>query len=127
MSTNTEQPARLRAVRGATTVERDDGDLIVAATAELLSEMLRANELRPDDVVSLLFTATQDLSAEFPAVGARSLGLAHVPLLCATEIPVPGSVPRCIRVLMHAYTPVAPHELRHIYRGDARSLRSDLA
>ncbi|MFN2525981.1 MAG: chorismate mutase, partial [Actinomycetota bacterium] len=80
-----------------------------------------------DDVVSLLFTATPDLRAEFPAVAARRLGIAHVPLLCAREIDVPGAVPRCVRVLMHLYTSLGAAELRHIYRGEARGLRSDLA
>ncbi len=124
---STESNARMRAVRGATTVAADERELIVAATAELLQAMLEANDLDPDDVVSLLFTSTRDLSAEFPAVGARALGLAHVPLLCGTEIDVPGSVARCIRVLMHAYTSRGPRELRHIYQGGARALRSDLA
>jgi chorismate mutase len=116
----------MRALRGATTVAGDDGEQIVAATKELLGAMLERNGVAPEDIVSVVFTATPDLTAEFPAVAARSLGLADVPLLCAAEMAVPGALPRCIRVLLHFNSTVAPGELRHVYLRDARSLRQDL-
>lgn len=117
---------RLRALRGATTVAADEPEGITAATAELLEQMMERNEIEPDDIVSLVFTTTPDLVSCFPAVAARQLGLAEVPLLCAQEIPVPGAVPRCIRVLMHLYTKRDYASLRHVYLGEAKSLRADL-
>jgi chorismate mutase len=128
MSTN--PPAggsRVRALRGATTTTANERSAIVEATSELLEELLAANEVAADDLVSVIFTSTPDLDAEFPAAAARALGLAHVPLLCATEIGVPGAPPRCIRVLVHLYTDRDYASLRHVYRGDARGLRTDLA
>ena len=118
--------ARVRALRGATTVDRDDGPAIVDATVELLGRMLEANGATPEDLISIVFTATDDLRGEFPAVAARKLGLAHVPLLCARELEVDGALPRCVRVLMHLYTDRDYASLRHVYLGDARSLRTDL-
>jgi chorismate mutase len=117
---------RVRALRGATTVAHDDGPAIVEATAHLLREMMERNGIEADDLVSVIFTATPDLSSEFPAVAARRLGISHTPLLCATEIDVGGAVARCIRVLMHLYTTKTPSELRHVYLGEARDLRADL-
>ncbi len=117
---------RVRALRGATTVAADDGAAIVEATAELLQEMLERNGVDPEDLISLVFTATPDLTAEFPAAAARRIGISDVPLLCASEIPVPGSVKRCIRVLMHLYTGRDYVSLRHVYLGEARQLRADL-
>ena len=117
---------RVRALRGATTVERDHADAIVAATEELLEAMLERNSVAPEDLISLVFTSTFDLTAEFPAAAARRLGIDHIPLLCAREIEVPGSVPRCIRVLMHLYTERDYGTLRHVYLREARKLRSDL-
>jgi chorismate mutase len=90
-----------------------------------MREIMKRNELRPDDVVSCIFTLTEDLDAEFPAVAARNLGFDHVPLLCAREIPVPDALPRVIRVLMHYYAD-DEHQTKHVYLGDARRLRSDL-
>ena len=116
----------LRALRGATTVERDDGGEIVAATAELLRAMLDRNRVDRSDLVSVIFTATPDLSAEFPALAARRLNLDDVPLMCAQEINVPHAVAKCIRVLMHLYTELAPTELEHVYLNQARALRRDL-
>lgn len=116
----------VRALRGATTVARDSSDAIVDATAELLRELLARNELVPDDLISLVFTATPDLTAEFPAVAARGLGISDVALLSAQEIAVPGSLPRCIRVLAHCYSTRPRADLRHVYLGDARELRTDL-
>ena len=122
---STDRYSRLRALRGATTVDRDDPTAIVDAATELLSEMLSRNDVVGEDIVSLLFTATPDLTSEFPAVAARRLGLADVALLCAAEIAVPGAVPRCIRVLLHLYTDRTPGELRHVYLREARALRTD--
>ena len=117
---------QLRAVRGATTVGTNDAGAIVDATVELLEQMLERNGAASEDLVSLVFTATTDLTAEFPAVAARKLGLAEVPLLCAQEIDVPGALPRCIRVLMHLYSERDYGSLRHVYLGEAQSLRTDL-
>src|SRR5690606_26222439 len=98
---------------------------IVEATRELTQAVMSANELEPDDIVSIIFTATPDLSAEFPAVGARAVGLIHTPLICAQEIPVPGSQSRCIRMLLHAYMP-AERTPKPVCLRDAGSLRPDL-
>lgn len=123
---STSGPPRLRALRGAVTVERDEPEQVQEATIELLSEMFSRNDIAVDDIVSVLFTATPDVSSAFPAVAARRLGLSDVPLLCAAEIAVPGALPRCIRVLLHLYTDRAAGELRHVYLRDARALRADL-
>jgi chorismate mutase len=119
------QTARLHALRGATSVGRNDADSILSATRELLSELMRRNELGPDQMVSCIFSATGDLDAEFPAVAARDLGLNRVPLLCAREIDVPGSLERVIRVLLHYYADDG-HRAQHVYLGEARKLRTDL-
>ncbi|HZK50578.1 MAG TPA: chorismate mutase [Actinomycetota bacterium] len=117
---------RLRALRGATTATADEGRAIVDATERLLAEMIGRNGIATEDLVSMIFTTTSDLSAEFPAAAARALGLSSVPLLCAREIDVPGSVPRCIRVLMHLYTTRGDETLRHVYLEGAEQLRTDL-
>lgn len=116
----------VRALRGATTVERDDAQVIIEATRELLEEMLVRNEVATDDLISLVFTATPDLVSDFPAAAARAIGISDVPLLCAREIAVDGALPRCIRVLMHLHTTRSRGELRHVYLNGATSLRSDL-
>jgi chorismate mutase len=116
---------RLFALRGATTVDVNDADAILSATELLLREIMSRNDLVPEDVVSCIFTLTEDLDAEFPAVAARRIGFDRVPLLCAREVPVPGSLPRVIRILMHYYADES-HETRHVYLGEARRLRSDL-
>jgi chorismate mutase len=116
---------RLFALRGANSVESNRAEQILAATGELMSELMDRNDLEPEAMVSCIFTVTDDLNAEFPAVAARRLGLHSVPLLCAREVPVPGSLPRVIRVLVHYYAP-DDHTPRHVYMGDARSLRTDL-
>jgi chorismate mutase len=116
---------RLFALRGATTVDKNDGQAILGATEWLLREIMKRNDLVPDDVVSCIFTLTDDLDAEFPAVAARNIGFAQVPLLCAREVAVPGSLPMVIRILMHYYAP-DPHRPQHVYLGEARRLRSDL-
>jgi chorismate mutase len=127
MSTIDREPETcLRALRGATTAAADDSPAIVAATAELLTTMLARNAVAHDDLVSLVFTTTPDLRAEFPAAAARQIGIADIPLLCAQEIDVPGAVPMCIRVLIHLYTTRDYASLRHVYLGGARQLRTDL-
>lgn len=116
----------VRAVRGATQVDNDDRDEILDASAELVAEILYRNELSPDDVISMLFTATPDLTAEFPAYAARKMGLTDVPLLCATEIAVPGAMPRVLRVMAHVQTERARADVRHVYLRGAAALRTDL-
>jgi chorismate mutase len=116
---------RLFAVRGAIQVEANEPDAIRSASAELMGELVARNGLEPDRMVSCLFTCTEDLDAEFPAVAARQLGLESVPLLCAREIDVPGAMPRVIRVMVHYYAP-AGHRPTHTYLGEAQSLRADL-
>jgi chorismate mutase len=116
---------RLFALRGASGVSANDADAILAATDELMRELMMRNQLAADAMVSCIFTLTEDLDAEFPAVAARRLGLDRVPLLCAREVPVPGSMPRVIRVLVHYYAP-EDHQPRHVYLGAARALRADL-
>jgi chorismate mutase len=116
---------RLWAVRGAVKVECNDQDAILAATEELLLELMKRNDLAPERMVSCLFTATDDLDAEFPAVAARQLGLESVPLLCSREIDVVGSMPSVIRVMAHYYAP-RDHEPAHTYLGEAQKLRADL-
>lgn len=116
---------RLFAVRGATQVEANEAEAILSATEELMRELIERNGMEPADMVSCLFTTTDDLDAEFPAVAARNLGLDSVPLLCCREIPVPGSMPRVIRVMLHFYAPES-HEPAHAYIGEAQNLRADL-
>jgi chorismate mutase len=116
---------RLFAVRGAVQAEANRADAILAATTELMKELLERNRLAAPQIVSCLFTTTEDLDAEFPAVAARRLGLDQVPLLCCREIPVPDSMQRVIRVLVHFYAP-AGHEPAHCYLGETQRLRSDL-
>src|SRR5919199_4832456 len=116
---------RLHALRGATTVHANEADAILDATDTLMRAVLDRNELTAEDLVSCIFTLTEDLDAEFPAVAARRMGLSTVPLLCAREIPVPGSLPRVIRVLIHAYAADGA-EPQHVYLGEARVLRLDL-
>jgi len=115
----------LFALRGANSVERNEAQPILDATTQLMEEILRRNELEPGDAISCVFTATHDLDAEFPAVAARAVGFDRVPLLCAQEIPVPGSMPRVIRVLLHYRAPEG-HEPEHVYLGETRALRADL-
>ncbi|MDQ3741901.1 MAG: chorismate mutase [Actinomycetota bacterium] len=116
---------RLFALRGASTVDRNDPQAILGATEWLLREIMKRNDLITEDVVSCIFTLTDDLDAEFPAVAARNIGFERVPLLCAREVAVPGALPMVIRVLMHYYAPDA-HRTQHVYLGDARTLREDL-
>ena len=117
----------IRGIRGAITVAEDIPDLILQATRELLETMIEANcEMKSEDVASVLFTVTDDLRSTFPAQGAREMGWGIVPMLCAREIPVPGSLPRVIRVLLHWNTEVPQSEITHVYLRDAVKLRPDL-
>jgi chorismate mutase len=116
---------RLFALRGATTVSENESAAILSATDALMREVLERNDLTPADVVSCVFTLTDDLDAQFPAVAAREMGFSAVPLLCAREVNVPGSLQRVIRLLMHYYAP-EDHVSRHVYLEDARSLRLDI-
>jgi chorismate mutase len=115
---------RLRALRGATTAEANESAAILEATEELVRTLMERNSLAPDDLVSAIFTCTDDLNAQFPAVAARQMGLSRVPLLCAQEIDVPGALPRVIRLLLHCYSVSDP---QHVYLRDAASLRTDLS
>lgn len=117
----------IRGIRGATTVSADQPDLILQATRELLEVILEENEgMRPDEVASAIFTVTDDLISTFPAQAARQMGWELVPMLCAREIPVPESLPRVIRVLVHWNTAIPQSEIKHIYLRDAVKLRPDL-
>ena len=116
---------RLFALRGAISVESNTSESILGATETLMRELMARNELAADQLVSCIFTLTEDLDAEFPAVAARGIGLNRVPLMCAREVSVPGSLPRVIRTLVHYYASEA-HEPRHVYLGEARALRADL-
>ena len=117
----------VRGIRGATTVDVDEPGLVLSATGELLAAILSANQLEDfDAIVSAIFTTTSDLNSAFPAEAARELGMHQVPLLCASEIPVPESMPRCIRVLLHVNTSKAQSEIVHVYLRDAQRLRPDV-
>jgi chorismate mutase len=116
---------RLFALRGATSVSHNDSQHILAATRELMGEILERNALDPADVVSCLFTVTGDLNADFPAKAAREIGFDSVPLLCAQEIDVPGAMRSVLRVMVHYHAPEG-HEPAHVYLGDAQRLRADL-
>jgi chorismate mutase len=116
---------KLRALRGAITVDENDAEAILSATEELVHEVIERNGIASEDMVSCIFTCTADLNAEFPAVAARNLGLSGVPLLCARELDVPGSLPRVIRLLLHCYCD-PDTEPSHVYLRDAVSLRRDL-
>jgi chorismate mutase len=116
---------RLFALRGANSVESNTRESILGATEVLMRELMGRNELEAEQLVSCIFTVTEDLDAEFPAVAARNIGLNKVPLMCAREVPVPGSLPKVIRILVHYYAP-ADHQPRHVYLGESRALRADL-
>lgn len=116
-----------RGIRGATTVERNTKEEIFAATRELLETLVQRNELNTEDIASAIFTLTADLDAEFPALAARSLGWVEVPLLCTREIPVPGSLGMCIRVLLHVNTERRQSEMQHVYQRKAVALRPDVS
>ncbi len=116
---------RLFALRGATSIADNTAPAILAGTRTLVQEIMTRNDLRPEQMVSCVFSATTDLNAQFPAVAARDLGLNQVPLLCTQEIEVPGALPRVIRILLHYYA-ANGHAPQHVYLGEARTLRADL-
>ncbi len=119
-------PPALRAVRGATTVEADTPEQITTRVTALLGAILERNGLAEDDIVSILFTATDDIVSMFPATAARTMGLGAVPLICARELAVVGAVPRCLRVMLHVTTERPRDEIRHVYLEGAQGLRDDL-
>ena len=116
----------LRGLRGATTVEADTVAQVTARSQELLRAIMERNELVEDDIVSIVFTATPDVTSMFPATAIREIGFGAVPLLCAAEIEVPGSMPHCIRVLLHVYTARSREDMHHVYLHGAQGLRDDL-
>lgn len=115
------------AIRGAVQVAADERAAILEGTTELVSAVMSRNDLVPDDVISVLFTVTPDLTTEFPALAARKIGFQDVPLLCATEIPVPGALPRVVRLMMHVDTDRPRREVQHVYLRGAAALRLDIA
>jgi len=116
----------VRAIRGAIQVDADTREDVLEGSAELVTAVLERNQLSADDIISILFTATPDLTAEFPAYAARLLGLTDVPLMCASEIAVPGAMPRVLRLLAHFETDLGRADVRHFYLRGAAALRSDL-
>lgn len=118
---------KTRAVRGATTVENNTAENIGSATLELLKNILESNNIEEDDIVSVIFTLSPDLNADFPAKAARiHLGWDKTPMVCAMEVPVPGSLEKCIRVMITFYTTLSKNEVKHVYLGQAQALRPDL-
>ncbi|MCH2210624.1 MAG: chorismate mutase [Fuerstiella sp.] len=129
MTLKPEQEKRMavRGIRGATSVTKDDPELIREATQELIEQILKRNRIEDyDHVISAIFTTTEDLRSTFPAEAARHIGMTLVPLLCAQEIPVQGSMPRCIRVLLHVNTERSTAEIEHVYLREAQKLRPDM-
>jgi chorismate mutase len=116
----------VRAVRGATTVDADNAEAITERVVALLGQILERNRLDEDDIISILFTATEDIVSTFPATAARSMGLGAVPLICARELSITGSVPRCIRVMLHVTTDLPRDQIHHVYLEGAQGLRDDL-
>ncbi len=116
-----------RGVRGATTADANTSEAILKATRELLALMIHLNDIQPEDVASAIFTTTRDLDAEFPALAARQLGWLNIALLCSYELSIPGSLQRCVRVLLHWNTEKTPDEIVHVYIKGAACLRPDLS
>jgi chorismate mutase len=114
------------ALRGATTFDRDETEHVSDRVVELVEAVLERNTVDHDDIISIIFTATEDLTCTFPATAARRMGLGDVPLICARELSIEGGMPRCIRVLLHINTDRSRSEMRHVYLHDARALRDDL-
>ena len=119
-------PTAVRALRGATTVEVDDKDHLFERVIALLEALFERNGIHHDDLISVLFTATDDIHSAFPALAARKFGLGDVPLMCARELDIDGGTPRCVRVMIHLSTDKARDELHHVYLEGARGLRDDL-
>ncbi len=116
----------VRGLRGATTLEADTVEQVTERSQELMRQIMARNDLCEDDIVSVLFTATADVNSAFPATAIREIGFGAVPLLCAAEIAVPGSMPLCIRVLLHVHTTKTKEEIHHVYLHGAQGLRDDL-
>lgn len=116
----------VRAVRGAVQIDKDERQSLLDGSAELVREVLRRNDLTSDDLISIIFTATPDLTSEFPAYAARQIGITDVPLLCARELDVGSAMPRVVRLLAHVETTRSRDQLRHVYLGGAAALRTDL-
>ena len=119
-------PPAVRALRGATTLDADTTEQMEERVQTLLREMIERNAVHHDDIISIVFTATDDLHAMFPATAGRALGLGDLPLLCARELNIAGATPRCVRVLMHLSTERVPHDLRHVYLENAQGLNDEL-
>jgi len=119
-------PPVVRALRGATTLDADTTEQMEQRVQTLLGEMIERNAVHHDDIISIVFTATDDLHSMFPATAARALGLGDLPLLCARELDVEGATPRCVRILMHLNTERVPHDLRHVYLEKAQGLNDEL-
>ena len=117
----------VRAIRGAVQIDSDERDAILEGTAELVSEVMSRNDLTTGDVISVLFTSTPDLTAEFPALAARKIGFHDVALICASEIAVPGAMPRVVRLLAHVETDRPRSAIQHVYLRGAAALRLDIA
>jgi chorismate mutase len=117
----------VRAVRGAVQVEANERAAILEGTADLVTEVMSRNNLSTDQVISVIFSATADLDAEFPALAARKLGFQEVPLLCCSEIPVPAAMPRVVRLMMHVETELSRPQIQHVYLRGAAALRLDIA
>lgn len=117
---------RVRALRGATTLDRDERHHLIERTQELIAAMFERNDIASDDLISIVFTATDDIRSAFPAEAAREAGITQVPLMCARELDINGATPRCIRLLVHTYTQRSVEGLRHVYLHGARQLRTDL-
>lgn len=117
----------VRAIRGATQLDEDEREHLLASVDELIRAVLEQNSLVKDDLISMLFTATPDLHSEFPALAARELGIGDVPLICAQELQIEGAMPRVIRVMLHVDTELTKAEVRHVYLRGAAALRRDLA
>ncbi|MGP0111037.1 MAG: chorismate mutase [Acidimicrobiales bacterium] len=119
-------PLSVRAIRGATTVDDDTPEYITERVVALLARIMKRNGLVEEDIISILFTATEDIVSAFPATAARSMGLGAVPLICARELSIVGSVPRCIRLMMHVSTEHSREDIHHVYLEGAQGLRDDL-
>jgi chorismate mutase len=117
---------RVRALRGATTLDLDERAHLIERTQEVMAAVFERNGLTEDDLISIVFTATSDIHSAFPAEAAREAGFTHVPLMCARELEIDGGIERCVRLLIHAYTDRPASDLRHVYLHEARQLRTDL-
>ena len=116
----------VRGIRGAIRAAENNAESVQSATRELVEAMMKANDLKLDDIISAFFTATPDLNATFPAYATRELGWKHVPMLCAQEIAVPGAMTRVIRILFHVNNGAPSDEIKHVYLGDTKTFRPDL-